>query len=50
LRGGAFGNDTEWIISAMRRAFDLYRHHDLDLAMVSYGWSNPALATLITQR
>lgn len=39
LGGGAFGNMTIWITDAIRRALDLYRNVDLDVAIVSYGSS-----------
>ncbi len=34
--GGAFGNETDWIISALRRALRLVRHHPLEVAIVSH--------------
>lgn len=34
--GGAFGNDRCWIVSALRRALYLVRHHPLDVHLVSY--------------
>lgn len=37
LGGGAFGNEIDWIISAIRRALDLYEQADLDVAIVSHG-------------
>lgn len=40
LGGGAFGNEADWILEAIRRALNLYRHADLDVAIVSYGASN----------
>jgi hypothetical protein len=39
LGGGAFGNMTEWITDAIRRALKIHRHADLDVAIVSYGSS-----------
>jgi len=47
LGGGAFGNETEWIIDAIQRALDLYRDADLDIAIVSYGSSKPSVQRLI---
>lgn len=41
LGGGAFGNNTEWILDAIRRACRLYRDSDLDIRIVSYGRSMP---------
>lgn len=49
LGGGAFGNETAWIMKAIYRALDLYRHVDLDVAIVSYRSSNPAVQALIGQ-
>jgi len=48
LGGGVFGNRTEWIIEAMRRALDLFKNRELDVAIVSYGHSSPAVAELLT--
>ena len=47
LGGGAFGNDTDWIIDAMSRALDIFAHADLDVQIVSYGSSEPALRPLL---
>jgi hypothetical protein len=46
LGGGAFGNDTDWILDALQRTLNLYRHVDLDVAIVSYGASNPQVRRL----
>jgi hypothetical protein len=46
LGGGAFGNDLGWILDAIRRAGTLYSHHDLDVKIVSYRYSNPAVRKL----
>jgi hypothetical protein len=48
LGGGAFGNKTDWIISSMKRAFELYRHVDLDISIVSYGSSASCIQELLT--
>ena len=37
LGGGAFGNKSNWIYSAMRRAIGLVTDFDLDVRLVSYG-------------
>lgn len=37
LGGGAFGNDREWILAALRRALEHVRSHALDVRLVSYG-------------
>jgi hypothetical protein len=47
LGGGAFGIETEWIISAIQRASQLYQHSNLDVAVVSYGRSNPYIQDLV---
>jgi len=47
LGGGAFGNQTGWIIDAMQRALRLYEDADLDVAIVSYGSSNPDIRRLV---
>jgi hypothetical protein len=40
LGGGAFGNETDWILGAMKRALKLSDNAGLDVAIVSYGRSN----------
>jgi hypothetical protein len=40
--GGAFGNREDWILGAMRRAFRLTEHVDLDVRIVSHGEPSPA--------
>jgi hypothetical protein len=37
LGGGAFGNQREWILDAIRRALDKVRGQALDICLVSYG-------------
>ena len=49
LGGGAFGNDPEWITSAIERALRLHAHHDLEVVIVSHGASRPAVQQLIQQ-
>jgi hypothetical protein len=49
LGGGAFGNQRDWIIEGLQRALNLYRNADLDVAIVSYGSSNPYVQDLIHQ-
>ena len=49
LGGGAFGNQSNWIIGALRRALNLYRDTDLEVAIVSYGSSNPYVQDLVRQ-
>lgn len=48
LGGGVFGNETEWIIHAIKRAVELYNDYRLDVAIVSYGSSNPCIQPLVT--
>lgn len=47
LGGGAFGNEADWIIGGIRRALTLCKHADLDVAIVSYGSSNPHIQKLV---
>jgi hypothetical protein len=49
LGGGAFGNQIDWIIGGIRRAPNLYKHADLDVAIVSYGSSKPYVQDLVQQ-
>ena len=35
--GGAFGNERDWILRAIRRALGVVRGHDVDVRVVSYG-------------
>jgi hypothetical protein len=48
LGGGAFGNDTAWIVRAIQRAVERFQCVDLDVAIVSYGSSNRSLRSLLT--
>jgi len=45
--GGVFGNDEDWIIAAIRRSLDRYKHVGLDVIIVSYGSSNRQVQKLI---
>lgn len=47
LGGGAFGNQTAWIIHAIERALKRYQDYPLDVAIVSYGASKPYVQQLI---
>lgn len=47
LGGGVFGNKKEWILSAIQRALDLFRGWPLDIKIVSYSQSDPAVQQLI---
>jgi hypothetical protein len=46
LGGGAFGNNPQWIMTAVRRSLELYAESGLDVAVVSHGWSNPSVQQL----
>jgi hypothetical protein len=46
LGGGAFGNDQVWILNSIRRALKLYNKYDLDVKIVSFRHSNPAIRKL----
>uniref|UniRef100_A0A7S2HIE1 ATP citrate synthase n=1 Tax=Alexandrium andersonii TaxID=327968 RepID=A0A7S2HIE1_9DINO len=37
LGGGVFGNDMDWIIQAMARAFSKFKDVGLEVRIVSYG-------------
>jgi hypothetical protein len=47
LGGGAFGNETAWITGAILRALNRHRDSGLEVAVVSYGSSNPFVRELI---
>lgn len=47
LGGGAFGNDPDWIMGAIRRSLELYSDSGLDIAVVSYGSSNRSVRRLV---
>lgn len=49
LGDGAFGNQSDWIIESLQRALNLYKHADLDIAIVSYGSSKPFVQALVHQ-
>ena len=44
--GGVFGNKTAWIVESLYRALNLYKQAALDVAIVSYGSSNPEIQHL----
>ena len=46
--GGVFGNATDWILDGLQRALDLYKDAALDVAIVSYGSSNPSIQELVS--
>ena len=47
LGGGAFGNDEAWITDAMRHALSQHQDSGLDVAIVSYGRSQPCVQELV---
>ncbi|WP_244816661.1 hypothetical protein [Caballeronia sp. Lep1P3] len=47
--GGAFGNEREWIIRAVRRALRCVQDHPLDVAMVCYGKVSPDVEGLAAE-
>ncbi len=49
IGGGVFGNEPDWILGAIRRAVDLYKHVNLDVAIVSHGCSNKQVQQMINQ-
>ena len=48
LGGGAFGNETAWIIGGIQRALTLYNNVDLEVAIVSYSSPNPYVQQLVS--
>jgi hypothetical protein len=49
LGGGAFGNETDWVIGGIQRALNLYKHINLDVIIVSYGASKQYVQKLVKQ-
>lgn len=47
LGGGAFGNNPDWIMGAIRRSLELYSNSGLDVAIVSYGSSNHSVRRVV---
>ena len=47
LGGGVFGNQIEWIISAIERAVSLYRDFELDVVIVNYGLISDEVLALV---
>ena len=45
--GGVFGNKLEWILSAIHRCLSLFADTELDVKIVSYGRSNPDVASFV---
>lgn len=48
LGGGAFGNETDWIVGALGRALNPYGSADLDVAIVSYGSPKPYVQRFVS--
>ena len=46
--GGAFGNELDWIMHAIRRSLSLYADSGLDIAVVSYSRSKPCVQRLVS--
>jgi len=49
LGGGAFGNPQAWILDAIRFALSRHPDHDLDIAIVSFGRSQPHVQALVEE-
>jgi hypothetical protein len=47
LGGGAFGNETAWILDALGRALELFRRQDLDVRIVTRGSPDVELFELV---
>ncbi|MCS2162620.1 hypothetical protein MUU47_16135 [Scandinavium sp. H11S7] len=47
--GGAFGNETDWILSSLKRALRLVRHHPLEVILVSYRHVPQELVMLVEE-
>ena len=45
--GGAFGNDRRWIESAIKRACQIFRYHELDVKIVCYRSMDPGVEELV---
>lgn len=49
LGGGAFGNQLDWILAAIRRSLALYSDSGLEVSIVSYGRSHPRVQQFTTE-
>jgi hypothetical protein len=47
LGGGAFGNEEDWIVAAIRRALKMMSGFELDVKLVSYREPEPAIQRLV---
>ena len=49
LGGGAFGNDKNWILDAIRHAVTRYRHFEIEVYIVSYDSADPDILRLVEE-
>lgn len=49
IGGGVFGNKIEWILDAIEHSIEKYQQHELDVKIVSYGASNPAVQNFVSR-
>ena len=49
LGGGAFGNEDNWIIAAIRRALTMMSRFDVDVRLVSYGTPSREILQLVKE-
>ena len=49
LGGGAFGNETSWILESIQRVLRLYENWNIAVSIVSYGRSNEDVRQLVEQ-
>jgi len=49
LGGGAFGNQMDWIIDAIKRSLNIFRNHNLDVRIVSYGAPTSSVSALVDE-
>ncbi|WP_446011658.1 hypothetical protein [Candidatus Electrothrix sp.] len=49
IGGGAFGNETDWIIEAIQRVLTLYADYAINVIMVSYGRSKSHVRQLVSE-
>jgi hypothetical protein len=49
LGGGAFGNETRWIMDSIRRVLKLYKDWGIEVVIVSYGASKAYVQQLVAE-
>lgn len=49
LGGGAFGNETGWILGALKRALRRFADREIEVAIVSYGVSKSSVRQLVAE-